>query len=65
MNMYDEWSGLADFLAGVIEKYACEMELDSLPDPDRHYKAKRIFEQYKHFMELRSQKRNHLIEVPT
>ena len=34
MNMYDEWNGLADFLAGVIEKYACEMELDSLPDLD-------------------------------
>ena len=28
MSMNDEWSGLADLLAGVIEKYVCEMDLD-------------------------------------
>lgn len=65
MRENDEWSGLADFLAGMIEKYACEMDLDSLPDPDRHYRAKSIFEQYTIFMELRSQMRNRVIEVPT
>lgn len=65
MSMNDEWSGLADLLAGVIEKYACEMELDSLPDPDKHYKTKKIKEQYRRFMELRRQMRNQMREAPT
>ncbi len=30
--MADEWSGLADFLANMIEKYAVELDLDALPD---------------------------------
>lgn len=49
----DEWNGLADLLANLIEKYACEMDLDALPDPDRHYKTKQIGEMYKRFMQLR------------
>ena len=31
--MTDEWSGLADFLANMIEKYAVELDIDALPDP--------------------------------
>ena len=31
----DVWSGLADFLANMIEKYAEQMDLDALPDPRR------------------------------
>ena len=31
--MRDEWSGLADLLAGLIEKYIDQLELDALPDP--------------------------------
>ena len=65
MSMNDEWSGLADLLAGVIEKSACEMNLDSLPDPDKYYKTKRIKEQYKRFMELRRQMRNQMREAAT
>ena len=65
MSMNDEWNGLADLLAGVIEKYACEMNLDSLPDPDQHYKTKKIKEQYRRFMELRRQMRNQMKEAPT
>ena len=65
MSMNDEWSGLADLLVGVIEKYACEMELDSLPDPDQHYKTKKIKEQYRRFMELRRQMRKQMREAPT
>lgn len=30
--MTDEWSGLADFLADMIEKYAVELDIDALPD---------------------------------
>ena len=31
--MGDEWNGLADLLAGLIEKYADVLDIDSLPDP--------------------------------
>ena len=31
--MTDEWSGLGDFLANMIEKYAVELDIDTLPDP--------------------------------
>ena len=34
----DVWSGFAAFLAEMIEKYACEIDLDSLPDPPRFEK---------------------------
>ena len=44
MNYNDEWNGMADFLAGIIEKYAEKMELDNLPDPDKYYKMKQIKE---------------------
>lgn len=33
MPMTDKWSGLADFLANMIEKYAVELDIDALPDP--------------------------------
>ncbi len=31
--MRDEWSGLADLLAGLIEKHIDKLDLDALPDP--------------------------------
>lgn len=31
--MGDEWNGLADLLADLIEKYADVLDIDSLPDP--------------------------------
>ena len=31
--MTDAWSGLADLLANLIEKYARDLNLDSLPNP--------------------------------
>lgn len=33
MPMVDEWNGFAVLLANMIEKYAGELDLDSLPDP--------------------------------
>lgn len=53
----DEWSGLADFLANMIAKYAGELDLDSLPDPDQYYKIKRLREMYFSYMRLSTQKR--------
>ncbi len=38
----DVWSGLADFLANMIEKYAGEMDLDALPDPRQQSRLKDI-----------------------
>lgn len=52
MPWNDEWSGLADFLANMIEKYAGEMDLDTLTDPDQHYKLERIREMYQRYMQL-------------
>lgn len=33
MPMVDEWNGFAVLLANMIEKYAGDLDLDSLPDP--------------------------------
>ena len=31
--MRDEWSGFADLMASLIEKYVATLDLDNLPDP--------------------------------
>ena len=31
--MTDEWSGFADLLANLIEKYAAVLDIENLPDP--------------------------------
>lgn len=36
----DEWSGLADLLANLIEKYAAVLDLDNLPEPPYSFGAK-------------------------
>ena len=30
--MLDEWSGLADLLANLIEKYASDLDIGDMPD---------------------------------
>ena len=30
--MFDEWSGLADLLANLIEKYASDLDIGNMPD---------------------------------
>ena len=30
--MFDEWSGLADLLANLIEKYAADLDIKDMPD---------------------------------
>ena len=30
--MVDKWSGLADLLANLIEKYASDLDIDNMPD---------------------------------
>lgn len=41
--MVDEWSGLADMLANLIEKYALDLDIDNIPDitGDNHVKDDR------------------------
>lgn len=59
VRMYenDIWSGLADFLANMIEKYAGQMELDTLPDPRRQSRRLAIEEMYPKYMRLSAQAR--------
>ena len=38
--MEDEWSGFADLLANLIEKYADELDIDNLPEPPKIKKSK-------------------------
>lgn len=33
--MVDEWSGFAELLANLIEKYAADLDIDNLPDPNK------------------------------
>ena len=35
--MINEWSGLADLLENLITKYASELNIDELPDPEVSY----------------------------
>lgn len=44
MPMDDEWSGLADLLAGLIEKYASELGIEELPDPKDDDNPKLFYE---------------------
>ena len=53
----DEWSGLADFLANMIEKYAGQLDLDDLPDPDRYYRNNQVREMYQKYMRLSARAR--------
>ena len=59
MRMYetDVWSGLADFLANMIEKYAGQMDLDALPDPRWKSRLKDIEEMYRKYMRLSAEAR--------
>lgn len=40
LPMRDEWSGFADLLANLIEMYAMDLDLDSLPEPDKEQLTK-------------------------
>lgn len=57
----DEWSGLADFLTNMIEKYAGQIDLDELSDPDRYYRNEQIREMYGRYARLSARARNVII----
>ena len=39
--MSDDWSGFADLLANLIEKYAADLNIDNLPEPEIEKKFER------------------------
>ena len=49
----DEWSGFADLLANLIEKYAAVLDIDNLPEPPicLDSNVKEIANNSKHFAE--------------
>ena len=49
----DEWSGFADLLANLIEKYAAVMDIDNLPEPPicLDNRVKEYVNNSKHFSE--------------
>ena len=49
----DEWSGFADLLANLIEKYVALLDIDSLPEPPicLHSSVKKRMNNSKHFSE--------------
>ena len=57
MYEIDVWSGLTDFLANMIEKYAWQMNLDALPDPRQQSRLKGIEEMYRRYMRLSAEAR--------
>ena len=38
--MFDEWSGLADLLATLIEKYASDLDIGDMPDTKNNMENK-------------------------
>ncbi len=42
MPIADEWSGLADLLANLIEKYASNLGLDDMPVPAARAEEKNV-----------------------
>lgn len=44
----DEWSGLADLLANLIEKYAAVLDLDNLPEPTYFFGDKETVNNLEH-----------------
>lgn len=53
----DKWSGLADFLARMIEKYGDNLGLDDLPTPEFVYYFFKKAEVYKKYVELMTSKK--------
>ena len=40
LPMTDNWSGFADLLANLIEKYAAVLDIEHLPEPPDHLEGK-------------------------
>ena len=52
----DRWSGLADFLARMIEKYGESLGLDDLPTPEYVYFFAKRAEVYRKYADLMANK---------
>ena len=49
--MTDKWSGFADLLANLIEKYAAVLDIENLPEPPNYLEVKNKFEESKDAVE--------------
>ena len=52
----DIWRPLADFLTEMIAKYADEMEVEKLPDPERFLTCRAVKEAYRIYTRKRKQR---------
>ncbi len=57
IKVMDQWSGLADFLARMIEKYGDNLGLDDLPTPEYVYYFFKRAEVYTKYAELIASKK--------
>lgn len=66
MDECGELTGFAEFLAGIFAKYADDVKLDELPDPDSFLTQKEIKKQYRVYIrevqKLINEKDNNSIE---
>lgn len=56
-DMKDKWSGLADFLARMIEKYGESLGIEKLPTPEFVYNFVKRSEVYRKYNELMASKK--------
>ncbi len=56
IKVKDQWSGLADFLARMIEKYGDSLGLDNIPPPDFLKNYDKREEVLKKYVELLTKK---------
>ena len=66
MDESGEMAGFAEFLAGIFAKYADDVKLEDLPDPDVFLTQKEIKKQYRVYIrkvqKLLNEKDNNSIE---
>lgn len=66
MDESGEMAGFAEFLAGIFAKYADDVKLEDLPDPDAFLTQKEIKKQYRVYIrevqKLLNEKDNNSIE---
>ncbi|SFU81811.1 hypothetical protein [Butyrivibrio sp. M55] len=50
LDKRDEWSKFSEFMAGIYAKYADEVGLDDLPDPEVLFYRNKVMKMYKAYM---------------
>ncbi len=58
----DVWSSFANFIGEMVAKYAEEMDLDNLPDPDIYLRGKWMKQLYREFYKKKNIKKFRNVE---